>query len=360
MKYDRIARDDILALSGYVPGAQIRDTIRLNANEAPQAPLLAGGAPAGGAPLNRYPEVHPLRLRTQLAGLLDVDAANLLVTRGSSEAIDVLIRAFCRAYRDTLLTTPPTFDMYRFYADIQGVQVMHVPLTAADNFALPLNAIVERCDATTKLVFICSPNNPTGTVTSRQLIVELAAQLENQCIVVIDEAYVEFSDAESLASVATQSTNLVVLRTLSKAHALAGVRCGAAIANFEIINLLQKVLPPYSFATPVIDCVMQALTEERLAASAIAVNTIIEERSRVLAQLQQLPVVDRCWPSQANFILTRFFKLREILEKLIGDGILIRDVSNMSGLENCARITIGTQDENDKLLAALSRTRSKP
>lgn len=352
MKYQGIAREEILALQPYVAGEQIADTIRLNANESPVSLW-----PAAGTSLNRYPDAHPARLQARLANLFGVNTPNVLVTRGSSEAIDVLIRSFCHANRDTLVTSPPTFEMYRFYADIQGVRIIHSPLQVDNDFALDPDALLAACEDSTKLVFICSPNNPTGTMVPQQDVMAIAGNLEGRCIVVLDEAYVEFADRESLAKVAAHSNNLVVLRTLSKAHALAGARCGAAIAGTGLIDVLRRVLPPYSFPTPVTECVMNALSGDRLLESAMAVKRIVKERGRITERLKALPCVECYWHSQANFVLVKFHSLRKVLADLAKARILIRDFSGVPGLENCARITIGTAAENDKLLAVLSNTR---
>ena len=285
------ARADILALRGYKAGAQVDDTIRLNANEAP-VPRVADLA------LNRYPEVRPVTLQNKLSELFGMPVENLLVTRGSSEAIDVLIRAWCRAYSDSLITTPPTFEMYRVYANIQGVEMIDVPLDAADNFALDADAVIARCETSTKLVFICTPNNPMGTLVPTEDILKIARGLRGKCVVVVDEAYIEFADRASIAPAVLEHDNLVVLRTLSKAHALAGARCGAAIACEEIIDVMARVLPPYSFPTPVIDSVMQALSAERIAQSETSLADVVAERERVAARLPELESIVDTWPSQ--------------------------------------------------------------
>ena len=338
------ARADIASLKSYSAGAQIDDTIRLNANEAPVS--------AGGTGLNRYPEIHPLILRNGLASLFDIPADNLLVTRGTSEAIDILIRAWCRAYCDTVITTPPTFDMYRLYADIQGVEITEVPLCASD-FSFDVPAILSASRSKPKLIFLCSPNNPTGSLISEIDLTKIVKATTGQSIVVLDESYVEFADRASLSRRVLEHQNLVVLRTLSKAHGLAGARCGAVIACGPIIDMMAKVLPPYSFPTPAIDAVLKVLSSERLKESAATVANIIAERTRVSDLLGEFDCTNMCWPSQANFILVRFNNLQEILKHLLQRKILVRDIGKNLGLKNCARITIGSKEENDSLLNAL-------
>lgn len=345
------AREDILALRSYVAGDQIDDTIRLNANEAPQPHWMDGDQAA----LNRYPEVHPHALRDRMAALFDMPAANLLVTRGSSEAIDVLIRAWCRAYADSIITTPPTFDMYRVYADIQGVQMIDVPVRADIDFRLDADAVLAECTSSTKLIFICSPNNPTGTLVPEEDILKIVRGSKDKSLVVVDEAYIEFSARNSMASKVLHYDNLVILRTLSKAHALAGARCGAAIACEEIVGVMSKVLPPYSFPTPVIDAVMSALDGDRIDQSTDAVVEIITERDRVFEQLKSVDCVTKVWPSQSNFLLVSFRDLSAAQTQLLSDGILIRNFDGVPGLEECARITIGTPAENDALLRSLAK-----
>lgn len=339
------ARADILNLVSYKAGAQIDNTIRLNANEAPVAP--------GSSPLNRYPEVRPSLLRDRLADLLNINAENLLVTRGSSESIDVLIRSWCRAYQDEILITPPTFGMYRVYADIQGVKVLEAPLIQPD-FALAPNEVIDACTADTKLIFICSPNNPTGTLVPQDDILTIAKARAGRSIVVVDEAYIEFAGRDSLAAAIGDYPNLVVLRTLSKAHALAGARCGATVADAQVIDIMSKVLPPYSFPTPVIERVSDALTPALIEQSSAMVAGMIEERARVERKLQEIDCVVRTWPTSANFILTQFRDRGGVLKHLMDYRVLIRDFGDAPALQGCARISVGTREENDTLLGALS------
>ena len=339
------AREDILSLRSYKAGAQVDDTIRLNANEAPSS--------AAGSTLNRYPQVRPATLQDRLAELFGVPAENLLVTRGSSEAIDALTRAWCPAYRSSIITTPPTFDMYRVYADIQGVRLIDVPLDPR-TFELDADVLLAACEPDTRLVFLCSPNNPTGTLVPEADIERIVSNLAGRAVVVLDEAYIEFADRASMAGRVNNHDNLVVLRTLSKAHALAGARCGAAIASEGVIDVLSKVLPPYSFPTPVIETVSGALTKDRLTQSAASVAAIVSERERVAERLDELDCIRQRWPSQSNFILARFDDLPAVLAFLFDKRILIRDFGDAAGLENCARITIGSASENDALLDALA------
>jgi len=351
VKSASIARPEILTLKPYQAGQQVPGTIRLNANEAPVAAWKDGDSQS----LNRYPEARPFTIQQRLAAMFGVSVANLLVTRGSSEAIDVLIRAFCCAYKDAIVTTPPTFEMYRVYADIQGVGMVDAPLDAGNGFRLDPQRILDACSSTTKLVFLCTPNNPTGGLIDTADIMTIARARQGKSLVVVDEAYIEFSGQTSLCQRIDEVDNLVVLRTLSKAHALAGARCGAAVANEEIVNVLGRVLPPYTFPTPVVECVLQALEHGRAERSAAAIADIIAERERLHEALEAETCVETIWPSQANFMLVRFRDLAAVQNFLREERILIRDFSSYPALKNCARITVGTAAENDALLAALRR-----
>lgn len=350
MKTTVPGRDDLLGMRGYKAGAQAPGSIRLNANEVPDR----DDGVRFSTPLNRYPEVHPRRLRQRMADTFSVDAENLLVTRGSSEAIDVLVRTYCRAYRHSILTMPPTFEMYGFYAAVQGAELIEVALDADNGFRVDFDAVAARCTDATRLIVICTPNNPTGSVVPITDILALAENRKGQSIVVVDEAYVEFSDAPSMTDIATSHDNLVVLRTLSKAQGLAGARCGAVVANAGVIELLGKVLPPYSFPTPVVDAVLGALTDARMAESKNAIEEIRRERDRLYDELANAAQVDKAWPSQGNFILVQFRDAERVCQHFRDAQILVRDYSHNALLKNCVRITIGSRNENDALLGAMS------
>lgn len=349
MSLETLVRPEIRDLKPYVAARQEGATVRLNANELP----WSSGASTGHEALNRYPPIRPVALQTALASLYGVPAENLLVTRGSSEAIDLLIRAFCRAGRDSIIVTPPTFGMYRVYADIQGAQTIEAPLSAEDDFRLDVAAILERCEPETKLIFVCSPNNPTGNIVQRTDIIELARARSGRSVIVVDEAYVEFNDEDSLARSIAGFDNLVVLRTLSKALGLAGARCGAVIGAPALIGWLNAMLAPYALAMPVVDRVMEALSAVNLNRARRAVAEVVRERRRVTADLGDRPPVARVWPSRTNFLLARFHDLDAVMRELHERRILIRDFPQEPMLAGCARITIGARKENDLLLSAL-------
>lgn len=350
MTMTNLARPEISCLYGYESAGQMANTVRLHANEA----SWSGSGTPFDQPMNRYPEIRPEALRSRLADWYSVPRENLLVTRGSSEAIDLLIRTFCRCGQDSVTITPPTFTMYQVYADIQGAQVLKVPLVADDDFSVDCDTLIAACKTDTKLIFLCSPNNPTGRLIPRATILTILEARRDKSLVVVDEAYVEFSRSNSVAELLDEYENLVVLRTLSKALALAGARCGCVVARQEIIDLLDRILAPYALSTPVIGCVMNALLPNRLAFAAKNIKATVAARDDLAEQLMKLPVVERIWPSDANFSLVRFHDVDVVREATADAGILLRHFSNEAGLSGCIRITVGSADENDMLINVLS------
>lgn len=350
MTMTSLARPEISCLYGYESAGQRANTVRLHANEA----SWSGSGTPFDQPMNRYPEIRPDALRSRLADWYSVPRENLLVTRGSSEAIDLLIRTFCRCGQDSVTITPPTFTMYQVYADIQGAQVLKAPLVADDDFSVDCDTLIAACKTDTKLIFLCSPNNPTGQLIPRATILTILEARRDKSLVVVDEAYVEFSRSNSVAELLDEYENLVVLRTLSKALALAGARCGCVVARQEIIDLLDRVLAPYALSTPVIDCVMNALLPNRLAFAAKNIKATVAARDELAEQLRKLPVVERIWPSDANFLLVRFHDVDVVRQATADAGILLRHFSDEAGLSGCLRITVGSANENDMLINVLS------
>jgi histidinol-phosphate aminotransferase len=275
------------------------------------------------------------------------------VTRGSSEAIDVLIRGFCAAYRDGILICPPTFDMYRLYAGIQGADVRRVPLLRDRDFALDTAKVLESVDETTKIVFICSPNNPTGQSAARADVETICREVAGRALVVIDEAYHEFANAKDFLELRNRYEHVVLLRTLSKFVSLAGVRCGLLVAAPELIEFAQNVLPPYTFPTPSIEHVLQALSKDSLRISQERVALLKRERGRLSAALLDLPQVLKVYPSDANFVLVRTANGPQLRETARRAGILVRTFDDPL-LLNCVRITVGRPEDNDRLLQAIA------
>ncbi len=343
-----LARPDIVALKPYEHASWEPSLERLHANELPWRP----GQDDTVAGLNRYPEPQPHALVEGLARLYGVPPECVLVGRGSDEAIDLLTRAFCRAGRDAVLVCPPTFGMYSVSARIQGAEVISVPLRAEAGFTLDERAVLERCTPEVKLVFLCSPNNPTGNLLDEQSILRLAGKLAGRAVVVIDEAYVEFAGTESLARHLPRLPHLAILRTLSKAHALAGARCGALIADAEVVALLRKVIPPYAITQMTLETVLRRLEPEALAQSRANIDLIRNERARLMRALPELARVVRVRPSDANFILAQFSDAGTALQLARDTRLLVRDARGYPGLGQALRITVGTPEQNHRLLEA--------
>lgn len=302
-------------------------------------------------PLNRYPEVRPAGLQARLAERFGCEPSELLVTRGSSEAIDLLIRTFCRAGIDSVLTPSPSFSMYSHYATIQGAEIIEVPMSAERDFALDIDALLHACDTNTRLVFVCSPNNPTGTPLPRTDLLQLLESRAEQSVVVADEAYIEFGDEPSVVDLLAQHPNLVILRTLSKALGFAGARCGAVIGSAEVVRMLNAVQAPYALATPVVECVEDALVDEELQKAGDMVAEIVRERDRVMQRVAQYPFIDKVWPSDANFFLVRSSVATKVLARCAELKVLLRGFSG--DLADCLRITIGSHADNERLFEAL-------
>jgi len=343
-----LARPEIRGLRGYKTAAADQYEVRLNANESP---LATGTQSAHG--VNRYPDIRPTELTRKMARFYEVGNDNVLVTRGSSEGIDLLMRTFCVAGKDNVLLTPPVFEMYQIYATVQGVQTIDLPLLPENDFALDVDALLDACSNNTKLIFLCSPNNPLGTTISHDQVLRILQARAGRSVVVLDEAYIEFSELDSLVKLVTEFRNLVVLRTLSKARALAGARCGAVIASSEIVQLLDGVLAPYALSSPVIASAEAALSVSELALSDRAIRHTVIERERVYRELSDCKAIQNIWPSQANFLFVRLACPADVERCLKEAGIIIRTYSDDPALQNCARITISTEDDNDRLIKAL-------
>lgn len=346
----QLARPEILTLKAYQHAAWEPGLARLHANELP----WRARADQSVAGLNHYPEPQARALIERLAQLYRVTPDCLLISRGSDEAIDLLVRAFCRAGEDAVLLCPPTFGMYAVAAHIQGARVVCVPLRAAQGFALDPTAVLAQCTPSVKIVFLCSPNNPTGNLLNAEAVFEVADTLAGRALVVVDEAYVEFAARESLAAHVVNRPHLAVLRTLSKAHGLAGARLGTLIADPEVIALLRKLIAPYAVPQLVLEAVTGLLDAGHCRALARRVAQIRIERARLAQALAKLRAVKRVLPSDANFLLARMTDPGTALARARAAGLLVRDARGYPGLQDALRISIGTRAQNRRLLEAWS------
>jgi len=342
------ARPEIRALSPYSHAAWEPSLTRLHANELPWR--VAGDASAAG--LNRYPEPQPPPLVQGLSRLYGVQPEQLLVGRGSDEAIDLLLRVFCRAGQDNVIICPPTFGMYGVAARIQGAEVRSVPLRGDAGFALDVDALLRNVDDNTKLVFVCSPNNPTANAVAPALLADLARALAPRALLVVDEAYIDFAGVPSLCPQLPQLPNLAILKTLSKAHGLAGARVGALIAAPAIIALARKVIPPYAITELTVEAVTPLLAPAAIAAMQARVAALLAERQRLAEALRATAGILKVWPSDANFLLIDCADPDDVLGRIRRAGLIIRDV-RQPALPRSLRVSVGTVEENNRVLESL-------
>lgn len=352
-----LVREDLRAFAGYSSARshKVDGTVWLNANESP----WTNPADDAGA-LRRYPQPQPEALRARLAEVYGVRPEQLLIGRGSDEAIDLLVRALCRAEHDPVVIAPPVFGMYAVCARLQGALVLEVPAVEApmrerpDGWVTDLAAMRDLAIARrAKIVFVCSPGNPTGELITLAAIRALAQALAGRALLVVDEAYIEYADTPSAASLIDEYPNIAVLRTLSKLHALAGARIGCLLADPALIDVLRRCQAPYPVPQPCADLALRALEPAALAEAAARAATIRAERERMLARLPQLGGVRRVYASAGNFLLARFDDAESAYRRLLAAGVVVRDMRATAGLGDALRITIGMPDENDAVFAAL-------
>ena len=343
------ARPEILAMKGYVSARSLvatgDSTVFLDANECPYEPFV------GAAGLARYPMQQPPELVSAVCGWLDISSANLTITRGADEAIDCLMRAFCVPAEDNIIICPPTFAMYAQSAMLQGVETRKVPL--ADGFVLDSKGILAAVDDQTKMVFICSPNNPTANLMDRDAVTGLCRALAGRALVVVDETYIDYADSDSMAGMLESFANLVVLRTLSKSHAAAGLRCGMAVARRDVTELLHKVLAPYPLPQPVVQAALTILKPENQKRLAARRDEIVARRDAFAASAAGITGVRQILPTDANYLLMIVDDADALCARAAESGYILRNQSHQPGLEGAIRVSIGTEDEMEGLLAIL-------
>jgi len=341
-----LARPEILTLKPYSHAAWMPSLVRLHANEAPWRP--AGDTTDAG--LNRYPEPQPQALVGRLAELYSVPTDSLLVTRGSDEAIDLLSRIYLRAGLDAVLQCTPTFGMYQLAARIQGAEVLEIPLDRSRGWAVDVDRLLALWNPRVKLVYLCSPNNPTANSLDIASLEAICQALDGKAMVVIDEAYIEWSRAASLTPWLRRFATLAFLRTLSKAHALAGARIGALLGSPDMIQLAKRVIPPYSLAQPTIEAALRALRPAEIAASRARLAALLEEREYLRRHLADSPWVEKVWPSDANFVLIDCRDADAFMRACIAGGLIVRDMRGNPALPHSLRVSVGTRAQNDALL----------
>lgn len=349
MNIEELARDNVRALTPYQSARRLGGSgdVWLNANEFP-TPVEY---PLTQQTLNRYPECQPKAVIENYAAYAGVKPEQVLISRGADEGIELLIRAFCEPGKDAVLYCPPTYGMYSVSAETFNVELRKV--AARDDWQLDLQAIADNLDAV-KVVFVCSPNNPTGQLINPQDIRTLLEMTRGKALVVADEAYIEFCPQATLAGWLDEYPHLVILRTLSKAFALAGLRCGFTLANKPVIDLLMKVIAPYPLSTPVADIAAQALAPQGINAMRDRVAQILVERQYLVNALKSIPCVEQVFDSETNYILVRFTASSSVFKSLWDQGIILRDQNKQPSLSGCLRITIGTREESQRVIDALN------
>ncbi|TCS87376.1 histidinol phosphate aminotransferase [Anseongella ginsenosidimutans] len=342
---NRLVRENIRQL---VPYSSARDEFTGSARIFLDANENAFGSPLP-QPYNRYPDPLQVRLKEALSRIKSVPPSRIFLGNGSDEAIDLLFRAFCSPGIDNVITLPPTYGMYEVSARINDVEVRKAPLLPG--FQPDLDAIAREIDENTKLIFICSPNNPTGNSIGREAIETILSNFNG--LVVIDEAYINYSRYRSFIQELDEYPNLVVLQTLSKAWGLAGLRIGMAFASEAIVHIFNKVKPPYNLNEASQQLALTALDNLEKVNDWIKQTTA--ERGQLEKALQDLPFVQKVFPSDANFLLVKTLDPKAVYRHLVKEGIVVRDRSRVKLCEGCLRITVGTPEENAELRDSLKK-----
>ena len=341
MNLNKLLRKNILGMKPYSSARDEykdlqADMVFLDANENPF-----------DTPLNRYPDPQQTRLKESIASQKMVSTDQLLLGNGSDEVLDLIFRAFCEPNQDSILTTPPTYGMYDVLANLNAVDNILVPLSP--DFQLEVDSIFDAIKPQTKLLFICSPNNPSGNSVERKAIERLLKNFNG--LVVIDEAYIDFTKDPSWTQVLEQYPNLIVTQTLSKAYGLAGIRLGICYASKEIIAVLNKIKPPYNINSLTQEAAIKAFENKDSVQAQI--ESILNERSNLINAFKSVPFIKKIYPSEANFILIKVDDANKRYEELIKNGIVVRNRSSQLHCENCLRITVGTPSENTQLITLL-------
>ena len=345
MDINDLVRENIRNLKPY---STARDEFKGQASVFLDANENSYGSPLP-ANYNRYPDPLQLDLKDAISKIKGVPIENTFLGNGSDEAIDLLFRAFCNPGKDNVIVLPPTYGMYEVSANINDVEIRKVSLLS--NFQLDMEKIAETIDKNTKIIFICSPNNPTGNSINREDIETILTNFKG--IVVVDEAYINYARQKTFIQELTEYANLVVLQTFSKAWGLAALRLGMAFSSRKVIDVLNKIKPPYNINQATQDLAFEAL--KNIAQVNDWIKESVAERDRLSKALNEINIVKKVYPSDANFILTEVTDAPKIYDTLVEQGIIVRDRSKVTLCEGCLRITVGTKEENDKLLNVLEK-----
>ena len=348
---EQLVREDLRDIKPYCPPQRDEgaNSIWLDANESPWDSNVAISEDA----INRYPDDPSDETIKHMACYYRVDSDQMRLSRGSDDAIDLLIRLTCNAGKDAVITCPPTFCMYESFARIQGADVIAIPLVRERDFAVDFDAIVKAATPNVKLVFLCSPNNPSGGLVDLDVIRNLCQKLEGRSIIVVDEAYIEFSETNSASQLLGNFDNLVVLRTLSKAFGLAGARIGVTLGNAELIKQLQRVCPPYALPSFTTSLLQNAFSKASLATVESQIQIIRSQRKQLINALQTMTWIENIWPSEANFILVEVKDTDRLTRCLSERRIYVKRIDDSALPKNAIRISVGKPEEVRRLIEAL-------
>lgn len=342
----KLIRPELKELMAYVPDYEEWD-YRLHANESPWSPVSMPEVA-----INHYPnDKLRKKLTQQLAAMYHVKPGELVITRGSDEGIDLLMRLFIRAGKDSMLQCPPTFPLYTFYAQLQQAGIINCPLEVNGSFTFSLSKLYGSWQADCKLIMLCRPNNPTNTMIDLATISTLCEKYRDQSVIVVDEAYIEFAQSESATSLIARFDNLIVLRTLSKAYGMAGLRLGAVIAQAPLIKALKAIIPPFTLSSAVLNIAHLALKDQDWFENNI--RTIISQREKLIPKLQNLPLIEAVYPSVSNFILLKIPEADKAQQWLKQHSIAVRHFPQNDALTQMLRITVGDKKQNEHLLETL-------
>jgi len=350
---NKLARQELIDMVPYQSARRLQagngvfnEKIWLNANEASGDGIYQVTSDC----INRYPDFQPDNLINAYAAYSALESNQILATRGADEGIELIIRTFCQSYQDSIVICPPTYGMYAISAENHSTDVIKVPLI--EN-RLDIDGLAEQVGKA-KVVFLCSPGNPTGNILPQEQIKAVLTLFKDEAIVVVDEAYIEFCPETSVSGWLKDYDNLVVLRTLSKAFALAGLRCGFTLASSDIIEMMSKVIAPYPISAPVADIASRALNLEGLEVMKTRVASTNKLKIELIEWLSSKSWCSEVFNSDANFVLFRTDKKQEIFDLLLASNILIRDQSKQVQLDNCLRISIGNSEEIEQLKSLLN------
>lgn len=337
---ENLVRKNVLKLKPY---SSARDdfqgaaSVYLDANENPYT-----------SKFNRYPDPHQSKLKQKISKIKNIPTSQIFLGNGSDEPIDLLIRAFCEPEIDNVLIPQPTYGMYSVSAEINNVKIKPVKLTP--DFDLDVESIKAAWDDHTKIIFLCSPNNPSGNLLSFEKVKHIISKFAG--LVIVDEAYIDFTNYEGFVPLLNKYPNLVILQTLSKAWGLAAIRLGMCFASEEIVSVLNKIKPPYNISLLSQEAAEAALANESLKNGWVA--EILLERGKLIQQLRAVKIVKNIYPSDANFVLVKVENAKSVYSKLVTQGIILRDRSSVILCDDCLRITVGTPEENKLLLKELN------